>query len=101
MPLDLQTATVAVASSLGIWWLFFRQRLSHIPGPPNPSWLIGMLISQCYYASCIEMYLLGNLIQLFNENAWSFHAYVYKTFGAVTRIHTMFNVTALGVNSSS
>ena len=98
MPLDrIDFVVLGTASLIGVWWFGFRQRLSHIPGPSNPSWLIGMpnLIIILMQASS---HLSGNLMQIFDLNAWSFHAYLYKTFGSVVRIHTMFNVRPTGLS---
>ncbi|KZT02243.1 cytochrome P450 [Laetiporus sulphureus 93-53] len=83
MPLhDLQAVAIAALVLLLVYWLRFRERLPHIPGPPSASWLT------------------GNLTQLFNENAWSFHAYLNKTFSGVVRVHTMFNAEDLLVFDS-
>ena len=35
----------------------------------------------------------GNLLQLFNVDAWSYHEYLYKNFGSVVKVHSLFGVS--------
>ena len=43
----------------------------------------------------------GNLLQLFDVNAWSFHEYLYKTFGSVVKVHSLFSVSTKSSESIS
>ena len=86
--LDLSAIAIGVLP-LFLFWAYFKERLSHIPGPPSASWVTGGALLP--YLK-LRSPLLGNLRQMFNENAWSFHAYLHKTFGGVVRVRSMFNV---------
>jgi hypothetical protein len=78
-----------------LWHLrVFRSSLSYIPGPPSASRWTGEPIIAIYSdaPTLLTQPMIGNLSQLLSTNAWSFHEYLYKTFGTVARLRTLFNV---------
>lgn len=88
-----------IVSSLWLLWKLYRyfkalfvSPLNSIPGPVSESFLTGEFCVCILQLTAVLMFSTGNLRQLYNINAWSFHTNIAEEFGQVVKIWGQFGV---------